>query len=52
MAHDRPHGSLNFGYSEIVVSGTLKKSVVMGSSWLILLVLSREWMGMGEWDDY
>ena len=21
-----------------------------GSSWLILVVLSREWMGMGEWD--
>ena len=20
--------------------------------WLNLLVLSREWMGMGEWDDY
>ena len=23
-----------------------------GTSYICLLVLSREWMGMGEWDDY
>jgi hypothetical protein len=24
----------------------------MGLTWQNLLVLSREWMGMGEWDHY
>ena len=30
----------------------LNDGVLMGKSSIDLLVLSREWMGMGEWDYY